>query len=74
MPAGKSTPEVSASSLPALRFEVYEAAHILHMNRAQLYNRIHEGSLNRKKDGGLTYITRGELERYAASCGTQAPA
>jgi excisionase family DNA binding protein len=56
------------SLLPALRFEVPEAAQILRMSRAQLYNRIHEGSIKPQKDGTRTYITRVELERYVESC------
>lgn len=63
-------PEPPALSLPSLRFEISEAAQILRMSRAQLYNRIHEGSLRAQKDGARTYITRGELERYVESCGT----
>jgi len=53
---------------------MYEAARILRMSRAQLYNRIHEGSIKRQKDGSRTYITRGELERYVESCGTETSA
>jgi hypothetical protein len=41
--------ETSLDRLRALRFEVFEAAHILRMSRARLYNRIHEGSICRKK-------------------------
>jgi|GEM_PF-4649063 len=74
MPARKSTPEVPESSLPALRFELYEAAHILRISRAQIYNRIHEGAIKPQKDGSRTYFTRGELERYVASCGTETSA
>jgi len=55
--------------LPALRFEVFEAARILRMSRAQVYHRINEGSLKPQKDGARTYITRVELERYVESCG-----
>jgi hypothetical protein len=55
--------------LPALRFEITEAARILRMSRAQLYNRIHVGALTPQKDGSRTYITRSELERYVQSCG-----
>ena len=51
-----------------LRFEVNEAAQILRMSRAQLYNRIHDGSLKPQKDGARTYITRAELERYVQAC------
>ncbi|MGC2497873.1 MAG: helix-turn-helix domain-containing protein [Acidobacteriaceae bacterium] len=54
--------------LPALRFEITEAARILRMSRAQLYNRIHAGVLTPQKDGARTYITRVELERYVESC------
>ena len=55
--------------LPALRFEVSEAARILRMSRAQLYNRINDGALRPQKDGARTYITRVELERYVEACG-----
>jgi hypothetical protein len=63
------TPHVHPS-LPALRFEVPEAAQILRMSRAQLYNRIGEGALQAQKDGARTYISLVELERYVACCGT----
>jgi hypothetical protein len=59
------------SSLPALRFEIVEAAQILRMSRAQLYIRIQEGSITPQKDGARTYITRAELERYVESCSTR---
>ena len=49
--------------------EVTEAAHILRVSRAQLYNRIQDGSLKPQKDGARTYITRVELERYVQACG-----
>ena len=57
-------------ALPALRFEVPEAAQILRMSRAQLYNRIGEGVLQAQKDGTRTYISLIELERYVAACGS----
>ena len=38
------------------------------MSRAQLYNRIHDGSLKPQMDGARTYITREELERYVQAC------
>ena len=65
----KPAVESQVTALPSLRFEVSEAAHILRMSRAQLYNRIHEGSLKPQKDGARTYITRAELERYVDACG-----
>jgi hypothetical protein len=54
--------------LPALRFEIREAARILRMSRAQIFRRIQEGSIKPQKDGARTYITRPELERYVESC------
>jgi excisionase family DNA binding protein len=54
--------------LPPLRFEVVEVAEILRMSRAQLYNRIQDGSINPQKDGTRTYITRAQLERYVEAC------
>jgi excisionase family DNA binding protein len=62
---------MEAPALPSLRFEVTEAAQILRMSRAQLYNRIHDGSLKPQKDGTRTYITRTELQRYVQACGHQ---
>jgi hypothetical protein len=62
--------EIAGAALPALRFEVCEAAQILRMSRAQLYNRIHDGTLKPQKDGARTYITRAELVRYVEACGT----
>jgi len=45
---------MEASALPSLRFEIAEAAQILRMSRAQLYNRIHDGSLKPQEDGALS--------------------
>jgi hypothetical protein len=58
----------AVSVLPALRFEISEACHILRMSRAHLYHRIGEGAIKIQKDGARTYITTGELERYVKSC------
>jgi hypothetical protein len=69
MPALKPRAETAAPALPSLRFEVSEAAQILRMSRAQLYNRIQDGSLKPQKDGARTYLTRAELERYVQACG-----
>jgi excisionase family DNA binding protein len=69
MRALKPAVETVPPALPSLRFEVSEAAQILRMSRAQLYNRIHDGSLKPQKDGARTYITRTELERYVQACG-----
>jgi excisionase family DNA binding protein len=64
----KLSAEAPQILLPDLRFEVTEAARILRMSRAQLYNRIQAGVLTPQKDGARTYITRAELERYVESC------
>lgn len=64
----ESRPEPAVATLPHLRFEVPEAARILRISRAQLYNRLQEGSLKCQKDGARTYITCAELERYVESC------
>ena len=53
--------------LPALRYPVPEAALLLRMSRAQLYHRIHDGSIRPQKDGARTYFTRKELKRYVDS-------
>ena len=74
MPPQNCKSELRQNPLPALRFEVPEAAQILRMSRAQLYNRIHEGSIMPQKDGTRTYITRVELERYVESCCSPSPA
>ena len=68
----RPAPEPSPPLLPNLRFEIVEAAQILRMSRAQLYTRIHEGSIRPQKDGARTYITRAELERYVESCEARA--
>jgi Helix-turn-helix domain len=63
-----TSPFRAHAALPALRFDVPEAAQILRMSRAQLYNRIGEGALHAQKDGARTYISLAELERYVTSC------
>lgn len=71
-PSGQSTqPEASMSlipePLPHLRFEIIEAARILRMSRATLYERIRTGNLKAQRDGRRRYITAEELHRYIAS-------
>jgi excisionase family DNA binding protein len=51
-----------------IRFSIPEAASLLRMSRAQLYNRINDGAIKPQKDGARTYITRSELQRYVDSC------
>jgi len=60
---------VSLESLPQLRFEIAEAARILRMSRATLYERIRVGEIAAQKDGRRRYITAVELNRYIASKG-----
>jgi excisionase family DNA binding protein len=50
--------------LPQLRFEIIEAARILRMSRATLYERIRAGEIKAQKDGRRRYITVVELQRY----------
>jgi excisionase family DNA binding protein len=56
-----------AESLPQLRFEISEVAHILRLSRATLYERIRDGQIKTQKDGRRSYITDAELERYVAA-------
>jgi excisionase family DNA binding protein len=50
--------------LPQLRFEILEAARILRMSRATLYERIRAGEIKAQKDGRRRYISASELQRY----------
>ena len=50
--------------LPHLRFEIIEAARILRMSRATLYERMRAGEIKAQKDGRRRYITAVELQRY----------
>jgi len=50
MPGLTPPVETVSAALLSLRFEVPEAAQILRMSRAQLYNRIHNGSLKPQND------------------------
>jgi hypothetical protein len=65
--SGPLSPTRLNASASAIRFGIPEAAEILRMSRAQLYNRISDGAIKPHKDGGRTYITRCELERYVDS-------
>jgi excisionase family DNA binding protein len=50
--------------LPHLRFDILEAARILRISRATLYQRIRSGVIATQKDGRRTCITAIELHRY----------
>ncbi len=60
---------VSFNPLPQIRFEISEAAHILRISRATLYDRIKAGKLKAQKDGRRSFITEAELRRYVDSKG-----
>ena len=55
-----------ADSLPQLRFDIPEAARILRLSWATLYERIRTGQITTRKDGRRTYVTGEELQRYVA--------
>lgn len=55
--------------LPQIRFDITEAARILRLSRATLYERVRLGELKTQKDGRRSYITAAELERYVSSRG-----
>ncbi len=59
----------TVESLPQLRFEISEVAHILRLSRATLYERIRGGEIKTQKDGRRSYVTAAELHRYLASKG-----
>ena len=58
----------NTESLPQLRFEITEAARILRMSRATLYQRVRAGQIKTHKDGRRTYISVVELHRYIGVC------
>ena len=55
------------NSLPQLRFDIPEAARILRLSRATLYDRIRSGQIKTQQDGRRSYITTEELQRYVAT-------
>jgi hypothetical protein len=55
--------------LPQLRFDINEAARILRLSRAALYQRIRAGMIKTQKDGRRSFITAVELQRYVAGQG-----
>jgi excisionase family DNA binding protein len=55
--------------LPQIRFDITEAARILRVSRATLYERIRAGEIKAQKDGRRSYVTVVELQRYVAAKG-----
>jgi excisionase family DNA binding protein len=50
-----------------MRFDITEAARILRLSRATLYERVREGKIKTQKDGRRSFITVTELQRYIAA-------
>jgi excisionase family DNA binding protein len=55
--------------LPQIRFDMMEAARILRISRATLYERIKAGEIRTQKDGRRSYVTATELQRYVTAKG-----
>ena len=55
--------------LPQIRFDMMEAARILRISRATLYERIKAGEIRTQKDGRRSYVTATELQRYVTDKG-----
>jgi excisionase family DNA binding protein len=55
--------------LPQIRFDINEAARILRVSRATLYERIRAGEIKAQKDGRRSYVTVVERQRYVADEG-----
>ena len=60
---------LSAEQLPQVRFDITEAARILRISRASLYQRIRSGEVKIQKDGRRSYITAVEIQRYVGAKG-----
>jgi excisionase family DNA binding protein len=52
------------SALTPLRYALSDVAKMLALSRSTLYARIAEGKLAIQKDGGRTFVTTAELDRY----------
>jgi len=55
--------------LPQIRFDMMEAARILRISRATLYERIKAGEIRTQKDDRRSYVTATELQRYVTAKG-----
>jgi excisionase family DNA binding protein len=55
--------------LPQIRFDIVEAARILRISRATLYERIKTGEIKTQKDGRRNFVTADELRRYVTAKG-----
>jgi excisionase family DNA binding protein len=69
LPQVEATMSAQSESLPQLRFEISEVAHILRLSRATLYERIRDGQIKTQKDGRRSFVTATELHRYVAAKG-----
>jgi excisionase family DNA binding protein len=59
----------SPEHLPQIRFDIMEAARILRISRATLYERINAGEIKTQKDGRRSFVTANELQRYVTAKG-----
>jgi len=55
--------------LPQIRFDMMEAARILRISRATLYERVKAGEIRTQKEGRRSYVTATELQRYVTAKG-----
>ncbi len=60
---------LTADQLPQVRFDIIEAARILRISRASLYQRIRIGDIKIQKDGRRSYVTAVEIHRYVGAKG-----
>ncbi len=60
---------LTSEQLPQIRFDITEAARILRLSRATLYERIKAGEIKAQKDGRRSYVTASELQRYVSAKG-----
>jgi len=60
---------LTSEHLPQIRFDITEAARILRLSRATLYERIKAGEIKAQKDGRRSYVTASELQRYVSAKG-----
>ena len=57
----------------ALRNSITQTCAVLNLSRATLYDRIKRGLIRVTKDGGRTFISGQEIERYLAACAAASP-
>ena len=58
---------MTQTSLNPLRYSIADLTRLLALSRSTLYDRIKHGLLKVSKDGGRTFVTAAELQRYLNS-------